>query len=74
MNPNSVKNSEGGEDPDNNSPMTGDRMNNIKAGGIFGVFNKKDRDVCLKRLCSGSKFYDSRVLCSWKLAWTSPSS
>jgi hypothetical protein len=37
--PNTVKNSEGGEDPDNSSPITGERKNNVNAGGILGIFN-----------------------------------
>jgi hypothetical protein len=41
--PNTVKNSEGGADPDNNSPITGDKKNNINAGGIRGIFNTVKR-------------------------------
>jgi hypothetical protein len=44
--PNTVKNSDGGADPDNSSPMTGDRKNNVNAGGILGIFNTLKK-VCL---------------------------
>lgn len=37
--PKTVKNSEGGADPDNSSPTRGDRKNNVNGGGILGIFN-----------------------------------
>lgn len=58
-----MKNSDGGADPDNSSPMTGDKKNNSKAGGILGNFNNNEIGISLKKSYShGKRFFSCYFL------------